>query len=114
MAASFRRLALVAAWVVACGPAGAAQGTRHPGLATALSGLAARVQEYYGRISTIICLETVTQQELSFDLKPTGKPRVTVNELSVIRDLKPKSDTDFRVERKLQSVNGRAAREHEE
>jgi hypothetical protein len=80
----------------------------------ALGGLAARAQHYYDRFSTIICLETVTQQEVKFNLAPTGKPRVTVYELSVTRDPRAKGDAEFRVERALQSVNGKPARKYQE
>src|SRR5439155_26123788 len=79
-----------------------------------LSGLAARAQQYYDRISTIICVETVTQQQLKFNLAPIGKPRVTVYELSVAHEKSAKGDKEFRVERTLQSVNGRPAKKHEE
>jgi hypothetical protein len=94
-------------------PAGAQRAaTADPG--SALSHLAARVQEYYDRISTIICAETVTQQELKFNQQPTGKPRVTVYELSVTRDPETNGEKEFRVERTLQWVNGRRAKKHEE
>jgi hypothetical protein len=84
------------------------------GLEGALAGLADRVQHYYDRIGTIICQETVTQQEVKFNLAPTGKPRVTVYELSVTRDTHSKDSSEFRVERKLQSVNGKPAKKNEE
>jgi hypothetical protein len=103
-------LAFLAAWAAV----GRAQVQAGSGLSETLSGLAARVQQYYDRISTIICVETVTQQALKFNLSPTGKPRVTVNELSVTRDPKGRGDKEFRVERLLQSVNGRRARKNEE
>jgi hypothetical protein len=92
---------------------GRAQSSTTPDLATALAGLAVRVEAYYNRIGSIICDETVTQQEVKLDLAPIGKPRVTVYELSVTRDLNGKSEKEFRVERKLQSVNGRRARKNE-
>jgi hypothetical protein len=108
------RFALVA-WLMLCGSAaGIGQQAAAPDLAAALSGLAARVAAYYNRISTIICVETVTQQELKFNLAPTGKPRVTVNELSVTHDPGGKGDKEFRVDRTLQFVNGKRARKREE
>jgi hypothetical protein len=94
--------------------AGSAQTSAALDLSATLAGLAARVQQYYDRISSIICEETVTQQELKFNLSPTGKPRVTVYELSVTHDPKGKGDKEFRVERTLQWVNGKRARKHEE
>jgi hypothetical protein len=98
---------------------GAAAGAQAPqpaptGLERALVALADRVRHYYERIGTIICQETVTQQELKSDLAPTGKPRITVYELSVTRDTRSKDGTEFRVERKIQSVNGKPARKNEE
>jgi hypothetical protein len=90
---------------------------RAPGgddLAAVLSGLAERVQQYYDRIGSIICVETVTQQELKFDLRPTGKPRVTVYELSVTRETGAKGEQEFRVNRTLQMVNGKPARKYQE
>jgi hypothetical protein len=108
------RVALLA-WLVMCGKAAvsAQVAAATPGLATTLSGLAARVEEYYSRISTIICVETVTQQQLKFNLAPAGKPRVTVNELSVTHDPRGKGDREFRVDRTLQFVNGKRAKKHE-
>jgi hypothetical protein len=105
----FAWLACVAVWCAA----GSAQGPAALDLPGTLSGLAGRVQGYYDRISTIICVETVTQQELKFNLQPTGKPRVTVYELSVRHDPNGKGEKEFRVERTLQLVNGRPAKKHE-
>lgn len=103
-------LVLLVAWSAA----GHTQVMPASDLAGTLAGLAARVQEYYDRISTIICVETVTQQELKFNLAPIGKPRVTVNELSVRRDPQEKGGKQFRVDRTLQWVNGRRAGKHDE
>lgn len=109
-----RCLALLA-WLLVCGgAAGSAQAPATPDLAAALAGVAARVEEYYNRISTIICVETVTQQELKFNLVPTGKPRVTVYELSVMHDPHGKGEKEFRVQRTLQWVNGKRAKKNEE
>jgi hypothetical protein len=108
-------LALVA-WLIACTMAGSALG--QPGapsnLAAALAGLSERAERYYNRISSVLCLETVTQQELKFNRAPVGKPRVTVYELSVTRDPRAKGDSEFRVERTLQFVNGKRARKNQE
>ena len=98
---------------------GVAAGAQAPqpassGLEAALAGLADRVQHYYDRIGTIICEETVTQQEMNFNLAPTGKPRVTVYELSVTRDTRAMDGSGFRVERKLQRVNGKPAKRNEQ
>ena len=83
-------------------------------LSSVLHRLAERTQQYYDRFVSIICTETVHQQELRFNLAPVGKPRVTVYELSVSRNPNPKPEHDFRVDRVLQLVNGRAARKHQE
>lgn len=75
-----------------------------------LAGLAVRTQQYYDRFISIICTETVDQQDLKFSLTPYGNPRQTVYELSVARDPDGKGESEFRVERAVQSVNGRTAR----
>ena len=88
--------------------------TQQPGtLADILAGLADRTQQYYDRFISIICTETVTTQDLRFNLTPVGRPRISVYELSVVRDARPKGTIDFRVERTLQSVNGRPARKNQ-
>jgi hypothetical protein len=95
----------------AAGGMPAAQATQ---LASVLSGLAERTQQYYDRFVSIICTETVSQQDLRFNLSPVGKPRITVYELSVARASGSKDSGEFRVERLLQMVNGRPARKNEE
>lgn len=96
--------------------AGAAQtpGSATPNLARLLEGVAVRVQEYYDRVGTILCLETVTQQDLKFNLTPMGKPRVTVYELAVARDPAGEGEREFRIERTLQLVNGKRPRRNQE
>ena len=76
-------------------------------------GLAERTQKYYDRFISIICTETVHTQDLRINLAPTGRPRTTVYELSVSRDPRGQADGEFRVERILQSVNGRPARKNQ-
>lgn len=76
-----------------------------------LARLGKRIQQYYDRITSIMCTETVSQQELRFDLKPTGKPRHTVYELIVVREPDGKGgEPPIHVERRLTLVNGREAR----
>src|SRR4051812_1218094 len=70
-----------------------------PALSAVLSHLAERTQQYYDRFTSIICTETVRQQDLRHNLAPVGKPRVTVFELSVSRDLNSTDGNDFRLER---------------
>lgn len=104
------------AWLFAGAGAGSAQGPSGtpPDLASVLAGLAGRVRQYYERVGSIVCIETVTQQELKSNLEPAGKPRVTVYESRVSRDPKGKGENEFRVERTLQSVNGKRARKNQE
>jgi hypothetical protein len=84
--------------------------TQHSGdLALILASLSQRAQQYYDRFISIICTETVQTQNLNFSLAPVGRLRTTVYELSVSRDAGDKSANEFRVERTLQSVNGRPA-----
>jgi hypothetical protein len=106
-----RRLVLLACALIACGVDTRAQ--RSNDLALVLAGLAERTQQYYDRFISIICTEAVQTQNLSFDLAPAGRPRTTVNELSVSRDPSGKRENEFRVGRTLQSVNGRPARKNE-
>jgi hypothetical protein len=82
-------------------------------LALILSGLGERTQQYYDRFISIICTETVHQQDLRFNLKPTGRPRTTVYELSVARDPRGTGERAFRIDRTLQMVNGRPARKNQ-
>lgn len=84
-----------------------------PELVPLLNGLAERTQQYYDRFISIICTEDVVQQDLRFNLQPTGKPRTTVFELSVSRDPDAKGERIFRVDRTLQFVNGRPARRNQ-
>jgi len=88
--------------------------TQHSGdLALILASLSQRTQQYYDRFISIICTETVQTQNLSYNLAPVGRPRITVYELSVSRDLGDRRANEFRVERTLQSVNGRPARRNQ-
>jgi hypothetical protein len=109
-----RRLALagsVLVWVLGNPALPSAQSDE---LTVILGRIAERTQQYYDRFISIICTETVSQQELKSNLAPTGRPRVTVYELSVSRDAAAKSESDFRVGRTLQSVNGRPARKNQQ
>ena len=108
-----RRAALLVA-LLAAASGGSRPSAQAGDLALVLGGLAERTQQYYDRFISIICTETVHQQDLRFNLTPTGKPRITVYELSVSRDPQAKSDDEFRVDRALQSVNGRPARKDQQ
>jgi hypothetical protein len=108
-------VAMVAA--VVCATAGWAQvpdAAAVPALTAVLNHLAERTQQYYDRFISIICTETVRQQDLRRNLAPAGKPRVTVFELSVSRDPKTQDANDLRIERTLLSVNGRAAKKNQQ
>jgi hypothetical protein len=106
-----RRFLLLACALVVCRADTRAQ--PDVDLASTLAGLAARTQQYYDRFISIICTETVHTQDLRSNLTPLGRARTTVYELSVSRQQKDKAEADFRVERTLQSVNGRVARRNE-
>lgn len=110
---SLRRRALAGSVLVWCVSSPALPVAQSGDLTRILSNLAERTQQYYDRFISIICTETVQQQELKFNLTPTGKPRVTVYELSVSRDAASNDEGDFRVGRTLQSVNGRPARKNQ-
>jgi hypothetical protein len=110
---SMFRVALVVAVLVAAG--GARMPAAQSGeLQAMLGGIAERIQQYYDRFISIICTETVHQQELRFNLTESGRPRVTVYELSVSSAPRSKDESDFRVGRTLQTVNGRPARRNQE
>jgi hypothetical protein len=79
------------------------------GLAALMEQVGDRVRDYYDRVTSILCTETVSQQELRRNLKPQGKPRETVYDLMVVRE--PAADrfgeSNIQIERKLKTVNGR-------
>ena len=106
-----RQLVLLACATIACGVEARTQPSDD--LPLILRGLAERTQHYYDRFISIICTETVETQNLTPTLVPVGRPRTTVYELSVSADASDKRGNVFRVERTLQSVNGRAARRNQ-
>lgn len=107
-------VALVAALLFASAGRAQVPDAAVPALTAVLRDLAERTQQYYNRFTSIICTETVRQQNLRFNLEPVGKPRVTIFELSVSRDVNSKDGSDFRVERTLLSMNGKPARKHQQ
>jgi hypothetical protein len=107
-----RRFVLLACAMIVCGVNTRTQHSND--LALVLAGLAERTQQYYDRFISIICTETVQTQNLRPNLVPAGRPRTTVNELSVSRNSSQKREHEFRVERTLQSVNGRPARKNQQ
>ena len=74
-----------------------------------------RVEQYYDRVTSVVCIETVSQQELRFNLKPQGKPRETVYELMVVRQppAKGEAESHVQIERRIKSIDGRPARKYE-
>lgn len=106
-----RRFVVLACALIVCG---VNTRTQHSGdLALVLASLSQRTQQYYDRFISIICTETVHTQNLGHDLAPAGRRRTTVYELSVSKDVGGKRVNEFRVERTLQSVNGRPARRNQ-
>lgn len=106
-----RRIVLLASALLVCLADARAQPAVD--LAAVLGNLAERTQQYYDRFVSIICTETVQTQDLRLNLAPAGRPRTSVYELSVSRDPDPRGKGEFRVERTLQSVNGRPARRNQ-
>lgn len=106
-----RRVVPLACALLVCGAEARTQPSGE--LARVLGGLAARTQQYYDRFISIICTETVNTQDLRFNLAAAGPPRIIVYEMSVSRDPGGKGEAGFRVERTLQSVNGRPARKNQ-
>ena len=75
-----------------------------------------RVRSYYDRITTIVCTESVSQQELRNDSRPRGKPRDFVYELLVTREPSrtPEATFEVKAERQLKLVNGRPPRRRDQ
>jgi len=71
-----------------------------------------RVQHYYGRAQSIVCLERVTVQPLRRDLTPDGFGKVLEFELRIDWDALSENDLpiEARVIRELRKVNGRTPR----
>jgi hypothetical protein len=106
-----RRLVLLVGGLAVCSAGVGTQDSAAPQFV--LAGLATRTQQYYERFISISCTESVQTQNLKTNLSPDGPPRTTVYELSVSRDASAKgADSEFRVERTLQSVNGRPVRKN--
>jgi hypothetical protein len=98
---------LIALLVLLPADAGAQSGDAAPVLAR----LGERVRQYYDRVTSIMCTETVRQQELRSNLRPVGRPRDVVYELIVVRTPDERgAHGPIRVERTLKSINGREAR----
>jgi hypothetical protein len=81
-------------------------------LDTVLGRVGDRVQHYYGRAQSIVCLERVMVQPMRHDLTPEGFGRVLEFELRIDWDALSENDRplEARVIRELRRVNGRAPR----
>jgi hypothetical protein len=79
---------------------------------TLLDSVGERLESYYERLTTIVCTETVRQQELKTDMKPRGKAREFVYDLIVTREPATALDSHPRVkaERQIRSRNGKAVK----
>jgi hypothetical protein len=91
-----------------------------PDIPVDLSGLLARVGErveaYYARAQSIMCIETVRVQRMTHDLVPEPHVRVLVYELRVSREGATDADPmpEVNVVRQLKTVNGRVPKPKED
>jgi hypothetical protein len=82
---------------------------------TVLARVGERIQHYYGRAQSIVCLEKVTVQPIRGDLTPEGFARVIEYELRVEWEAGPDgSAPEATVRREIRKVNGRPAKPGEE
>ena len=74
-----------------------------------LTRLGERVEAYYARAQSIMCLETVRVQRMNHDLTPEPHMRVLIYELHVQRDGATGADPvpEANVRRQLMTINGR-------
>jgi hypothetical protein len=81
-------------------------------LVTVLGHVSDRVQHYYGRAQSIVCIERVTVQPVRHDLTPDGFGKVLEFELRIDWDALTENDVplEARVIRELRKVNGRTPR----
>lgn len=84
-------------------------------LATTLDRVGERVEQYFARAQSLVCLETVALQPLGFGLTPSGGIRTVESELRLSWD--PAADTESPLEattvREVLRVNGRPPREND-
>jgi hypothetical protein len=74
-----------------------------------------RVQQYYNRAQSIICLDTIRQQPIQRDLLPDGPARVLEYELRITWE--PRSDgldPEANIVRRVLKINGRPPKPDEE
>jgi hypothetical protein len=84
----------------------------HDDLPTVLQRIGDRVQRYYGRAQSIVCMERVMVQPLRHDTTPDGFAKVLEFELRIDWDASAEGDKplEARVLRELRKVNGRVPR----
>jgi hypothetical protein len=107
---SIRRSVLACAVVALFGAGVLAQAPSD--LVMVLGRVSDRVQHYYGRAQSIVCMERVTVQPLRHDLTPDGFGKVLEFELRIDWDALSENDLpiEARVIRELRKVNGRTPR----
>ena len=88
--------------------------TTDPALLPRLQALAARVQAYRERLSSISVTETVTQHRLNTKMKPTGKPRVFVYDVTIMRVPGTDGEDIVRAERVLKLIDGKPPKRRDE
>lgn len=94
--------------LVAAAICSAAVHAQAPDLQDMLTRVGERVQEYYSRAQSIICLETVTMQPLGYDWGSSGRARVLEYELRI--SWEPRADglaPEATVLRRVLTVDGR-------
>ena len=94
--------------LVAAGITAKAQGD----LPTVLQRISDRVERYYGRAQSIVCMERVMVQPMRHDMTPDGFAKVLEFELRIDWDAAAENERplEARVLRELRKVNGRVPR----
>ena len=85
-------------------------------VAALLTRIGDRVERYYARAQSIMCLEAVRLQPMASDFRPEGRAREIVYDLRVAWDPAPSADAppDANVTRQVHTVDGRPPRPGEE
>jgi hypothetical protein len=85
-------------------------------VAALLARIGERVERYYARAQSVMCLETVRLQPVASDFGPAGRARVLVYELRVAWDPAPSADVppEPTVTRVIRTVDGRPPRPGDE
>ena len=81
-------------------------------VAVLMKSVGERVRDYYDRVTSVICTETVLQEELRADLSPLRRLQETVYDLMIVRQpsLAGHVQGEVVVERRLKSIDGRPVR----